>query len=185
MKLPKPSAPYDQLEINGESITLDTPGKILILSTDDSSTLPDFNQWSVGRTLTAGTYNFTDDPDVNTGLHNLIYPFIVVYDASKTEADFFSFTERPNNLQCFVGANGMITQLILYPGNGRIYYGRINYPDLTLDSNSNGIPDFLEAAMPGSLTKFLQTYDFPTVLIKSSDDLIITFSDDKTWEAAR
>ena len=79
----------------------------------------------------------------------------------------------------------MITSLTIGVRNGLLYHGQIVYPDLTLDSNSNGIPDFLETTAQGSLNNFLQSYDFPTVLIKSSDDLILVFSDDKTWEAAR
>ncbi|MDD3915442.1 MAG: hypothetical protein PHF76_12445, partial [Bacteroidales bacterium] len=34
-----------------------------------------------------------------------------------------------------------ITQLILFPGNGLIYYGQITHCDLTRDTNSDSIPD--------------------------------------------
>jgi len=181
-----PSAPFEPVFIRGDSVTLETEGKVLALFTGDETTLPGYNEYTIGRApYAAGTHNFTYDVDANTGLLNLIYPFISIFDPASNTADFFLATDRFNALSITVNSSNVITSLTLGVRNGLLYHGQIVYPDLTKDSNSNGIPDFLEAAMPGSITKFLQTYDFPTVLIKSSDDMIITFSDDKTWEAAR
>jgi len=186
MKLPKPSAPYEQLEIHGESITIETKGKVLALFTGDPGILTGYNESTIDRVqYTAGTHTFTYDTDANTGLLNLIYPFISIFDPASNTADFFLATDRINALSIIVNSSNVITSLTVGVRNGLLYHGQIVYPDLTKDSNSDGIPDFLEEAMPGSITTFLKTYDFPTVLIQTSDDLIITFTDDKTWEANR
>ena len=73
--------------------------------------------------------------------------------------DFYLFTYKPTRFKFTVDSSGTITQLILYPGNGLIYHGQITYSDLTRDSNSDLIPDFLDSSVPGSLSKFLQPYD--------------------------
>lgn len=181
-----PSAPFEPVFINGDSVTLETEGKVLAMFTGDSNVLPGYNEYTIDRVpYTAGTHTFTYDTDENTGLLNLIYPFISIFDPASNTADFLLATDRFNSLSIIVNSSNVITSLTIGVRNGLIYHGQIVYPDFTKDSNSNGIPDFLETSVQGSLTKFLQSYDFPTVLIKTSDDLIITFSDDKTWEAAR
>jgi hypothetical protein len=75
-----------------------------------------------------------------------------------SEIDFFLSTHRPKNISYKRDESGNIYELTLYPGNGLIYWGRITYPNLTLDSDSNLIPNCLEASVEGSLAKFLQAY---------------------------
>ena len=183
MKLPRPSAPFERLDVRGESIILDTSGNILVLPTGDTSILTGFNEYTIGRNpLTAGTYIFTDDPDAGTGLQNMFYPLVCVYDSTDTKADFFLFTDRPKNLSCVVDSSGVITSITLYPGNGKIYRGRIIYSDLTRDTNNDGIPDFLDSSISGSITNFLQSYDFSTLLVTTLEGDFITTLEGETWE---
>jgi hypothetical protein len=39
-----------------------------------------------------------------------------------------------------------------------LYHGRVTHCNPALDSDSNNIPDCLEASIEGSITKFLQSY---------------------------
>jgi hypothetical protein len=158
MFLPRPCAPFSRLEFPGDSLTVDTLGKVLVLHTGIPEVLPLFNEFCIGRTLVEGIYNFTADWDLDTGIFNLNKSWIAISDLTGSKVDFFLFTHTPTNLGCTVDSSGTITQLVLYPGNGQIYHGQIVYADLTIDSNSNLIPDFLEENTTGSLTKFLQTY---------------------------
>jgi hypothetical protein len=70
----------------------------------------------------------------------------------------------------------------MYPGNGLIYWGRITHCNPSLDSDSNLIPNCLEATVEGSLTKFLQSYDFATRLLMDSEGNLIIESGEKTLE---
>ena len=161
MKLPTPSAPFSPVYVHGESITVDTAGKVLVLPTGHPYLLPKYNEFTLteGRTLpAAGTYTFTNDYDSELGILNLNKNFIVCYDPSGSEVDFYLFTYKPTRFKYTVDSSGTITQLILYPGNGLIYHGQITYSDLTRDSNSDLIPDFLDSSVLGSLSKFLQSY---------------------------
>lgn len=160
--LDSPSAPFEPLHIRGESITVKTEGKVLVLFTGHPELLPEFNECVLteGRSLQEGTYQFTNDYNLNTGLKLLKKNWITVYDPDESYADFYIFTYTPTNLACKVDASGVITELILYPGNGVIYWGRHDYPDLKADSNSDLIPDFLDPTINGSLPQFL---DFLTV----------------------
>lgn len=77
------------------------------------------------------TYVFADSTNASYGLQNVIKPWIALYDPEKTTVDFFLFTHRPRNLEFKRDETGQIHELTLYPGNGRVYHGRITYPNLT------------------------------------------------------
>lgn len=104
------------------------------------------------------THVFADSTNTSYGLQNLSKPWIALYDPTSNLIDFYLFTHRPKNLEFRRDESGNIYELVLYPGNGLIYHGQITYPDLTLDSDSNLIPNFLEESIEGSLTKFLKPY---------------------------
>lgn len=161
MRLKQPAAPFERLEFHGDSVSLDTEGKVLVLPTGHPYLLPKYNEFTLteGRALPeAGTYTFTNDFETELGILNLNKNFIVCYDPSGSEVDFYLFTYKPTRFKFTVDSSGTITQLILYPGNGLIYHGQITFSDLTRDSNSDLIPDFLDSSVPGSLSKFLQPY---------------------------
>jgi hypothetical protein len=106
----------------------------------------------------SATHIFADSTNTSYGLQNLSKPWIALYDPTSNLIDFYLFTHRPKNLEFRRDESGNIYELVLYPGNGLIYHGQITYPDLTLDSDSNLIPNFLEESIEGSLTKFLKPY---------------------------
>ena len=106
----------------------------------------------------SASYQFSDTTSASTGLQNLSKPWVALYDPTSNLIDFYLFTHRPKNLEFRRDESGNIYELVLYPGNGLIYHGQITYPDLTLDSDSNLIPNFLEESIEGSLTKFLKSY---------------------------
>lgn len=210
MRLPKPSAPFSPVPLRGESVTIETEGKTLVIPTGNHDILSNLNEYTLSRSgevLEIGTYTLTD-----AELQHLIKPWIALYDPEKTTVDFFLFTHKPKKLQYIVSdvvtgtgqfqtADGVnfvtadetnflvnvtdkyITQLILFPGNGLIYYGQITHCDLTRDTDSDLIPDILgrhpyhfvtadgaayttadgayfdfSLLFDGSVTKFLQSY---------------------------
>ena len=110
----------------------------------------------------AGNYSasqiFADSTNASYGLQNVIKPWIALYDPTSNLIDFYLFTYRPKNLEFKRDESGTIYEVTLYPGNGLIYYGQIHYSDLSNDSDSNDIPDCLDASVEGSVTKFLQSY---------------------------
>jgi len=106
----------------------------------------------------SASYDFADSTTASYGLQNLSKPWIALYDPTTSEVDFYLFTHRPKNLTYKRDESGTIYELSLYPGNGQIYHGQIDYADLTADTDSNDIPNCLEASLEGSLTKFLQGY---------------------------
>ena len=185
MKLPTPSAPFSPVCVVGESITVDTAGKVLVLPTGHPYLLPKYNEFTLteGRALPeAGTYTFTNDFETELGIKNLITPWIAIYDPAGRDVDFYLFTYKPSQLSYTVDAEGIITQLILYPGNGLIYYGQITYSNL-IDASYNHdyfyssyfdtayfpdsyfsefelslIPKVFDVFTNGSLTQFLKSY---------------------------
>lgn len=167
MILPRPSAPFERLEIQGESITIDVSGKVLVIPTGNQNVLPSFNEFSINRVFPAGTYSFTDDYNSETGLQNLQYMWVAVYNPNSTTCDFFLFTQIPKNLQFVVSS--VSSKLVIYPGNGLAHRGQIEYPDLKKDTNSDMIPDWLDQSVTGSLSKFLQSYRITNILYSLID----------------
>lgn len=130
----------------------------------------------------AATFEFDDSTNAVYGLQNQKYPWVALLNDTTQEIDFFLPTHRFKNLSFKRDESGNIYELTLYPGNGQIFHGRITYPDLTRDSDSSGIPDFLKSSIPGSITKFLQSYDFSTLLVTTSEGDFITTTEGETWE---
>ena len=210
MILRTPSAPFKRIDPQGESITIETEGKTLVIPTGNHDILSNLNEYTLSRSgevLEIGTYTLTD-----AELQYMIKPWIALYDPAKTVLNFFLFTHKPKKLQYknsnvvinsaqFQTADGVnfvtadetnflvnvtdkyITQLILFPGNGLIYYGQITHCDLTRDTDSDLIPDILgrhpyhfvtadgaayttadgayfdfSLLFDGSVTKFLEAY---------------------------
>ncbi len=184
--LGSPSAPFEPLSIGGESITIPLNEGIMVLCTGNSKLLPLFNEYTLteGRSLSEGTYTFTNDYNPDTGIKLLSKPWITVYDPAETYADFYLFSYMPTKLDCEVDYSGKISELTLYPENGVIYWGRNDYPDLDLDSNGDLIPDFLDPNVNGSLPQFLDFYtvaDGPQGLLQfiTSDGKEFVTSDGK------
>jgi len=113
---------------------------------------------SIPINMGSTTHQFADSTNTSYGLQNLSKPWIALYDPTSNLIDFYLFTYRPKNLEFKRDESGTIYEVKLYPGNGLIYYGQIHYSDLSNDSDSNDIPDCLEAAVDGSVTKFLANY---------------------------
>jgi len=163
-----PSAPFEPMHIRGGSITVDVSGAMLIIPTGNNYSLLYNNQYTLTpeRTLPPnGTYTFTDDQDNDTGLQNMIYPWIACFDSSGRDINFFLFTHRPKSLEYTV-SSGKITQLVLYPGNGNVYHGSIAHSNLTLDTDSDLIPNCLEPNVIGSVAYFLRSYRFVDEIVE-------------------
>lgn len=106
----------------------------------------------------SATHIFADSTNTSYGLQNLSKPWIALYDPANSLIDFYLFTHRPQNLSFKRDETGTIYSLSLYPGAGAVYHGQIPFADLTRDTNSDSVPDCLEAAVDGSVTKFLANY---------------------------
>lgn len=176
MKYTKPPIPFKRLKVTpGGSITIDCSAKNIIIPTGNPNVLPNFNEYTLSRSdelPNVGTYTLTV-----TELQHLIKPWIALYDPQDTEIDFYLFSYSPQKLEytvkdfysetgAFLTYDQYITQLKLFPGNGIIYHGRLTYADLTRDSNSDLIPDFLDINKIGSLTRFLQSYSADGLLLR-------------------
>ena len=106
----------------------------------------------------SASYDFEDSTNTSYGLQNITKPWIALYDPSTSLIDFYLHTNRPQALSFKRDEAGTIHELKLYPGSGAIYHGQITFADLTLDSDSDLIPDCLEASVNGSITNFLKNY---------------------------
>ena len=104
------------------------------------------------------THELSNDASASTGLHNLVKPWIALYDPTTSLIDFYLHSHRPQSLSFKRDETGTIHELSLYPGSGSIYHGQISFADLSLDSDSDLIPDCLEASVNGSITQFLKNY---------------------------
>ncbi len=186
MILPTPNAPFSKIKNVVESITVDGSWDRLVLFTGHHRLLPNCNEFTEGRVLTEGTHTFSDNYNSETGLQNLIYPWIAVYDSISTEAYFFLFNDFPSQFQYIVNSitytksildsngkyildcNGKyirgsysqnrITSLVLYPRNGVIYYGKVVYPNCATISDVLQIPDVINKHIEGSVPKFLKQF---------------------------
>jgi len=106
----------------------------------------------------SASYDFADSTNTSYGLQNITKPWIALYDPATSLIEFYLHTNRPTALSFKRDENGTIHELSLYPGSGSIYHGQITFADLTLDSDSDLIPDCLEASVSGSITQFLRNY---------------------------
>ena len=106
----------------------------------------------------SASYDFADSTNTSYGLQNITKPWIALYDPATSLIEFYLHTNRPTALSFKRDENGTIHELSLYPGSGSIYHGQITFADLTLDSDSDLIPDCLEASVNGSITNFLKNY---------------------------
>ncbi len=104
----------------------------------------------------SASFEFFNSTNTSYGLQNISRPLITIFDPANNIADFYLFNHRLKNLISKRDESGNIYELTLYPGNGIIEWGRIDYNNLTKDSNSDLVPDFLTDSISGSLTKFLK-----------------------------
>lgn len=104
------------------------------------------------------SYVFADSTNTSYGLQNVVYPWIALLDPETSIIDFYLPTHRFKNLSFKRDETGTIYSISLYPGAGSVYHGQIPFADLTRDTNSDSVPDCLEAAVNGSVTKFLENY---------------------------
>jgi len=104
------------------------------------------------------SYDFANSTNASYGLQNITKPWIALYDPTTSLIDFYLFTHRPQNLTYKRNEAGVIHELNLYPGSGSVYHGQVAFTDLTADTDSDTIPDCLEASIAGSVTKFLDNY---------------------------
>ena len=139
--------------------------KFLLPPSDNGRT--NFNQvtlkviiyYAAGNDLKhSAKFDFADSTNTSYGLQNLTKPWIALYDPANSLIDFYLFTHRPQNLSFKRDETGTIYSLSLYPGAGSVYHGQIPFADLTRDTNSDSVPDCLEVAVDGSVTKFLANY---------------------------
>lgn len=106
------------------------------------------------------SYEFGDSNNASYGLQNIVYPWITIYSPNEKILDIFRFTYKPKKLVIKRDETGTIYEVEIFPDNGPIYHGRMFHPHLTLDSNSDNIPDCLSIDQEGSVAKLLKTYAF-------------------------
>lgn len=104
------------------------------------------------------TYKFSDSNNESTGLQRLMKPWIALFDPSKNIIDVFRFTHIPKAIEYKKDGTGQIYEIIVSTVNGMLYHSQHIHYDMNKDSDSNYIPNFLEASIDGSITKLLQSY---------------------------
>jgi len=161
MILPTPGAPFQRIKAFGD-ITIDgLAANTLVLQTGHPDILPKYNEYTLDADHilpTAGTYSLTNDYNVDTGILNSQRNWIAVYDSTSSKIDFFLQTSRPEKLQFIVNSSGKITRLVLNSRNGIIYHGQLIYSTLIRDTDSDLIPDVLDANVSGSLPNFIKSH---------------------------
>jgi hypothetical protein len=152
----------DPIRIGGNSSYADTKfdGNIYYAKFKNLDSNIGFEYLLSFQNIGATSYDFEDSLNTSYGLQHMSRPWIALYDPAKGLIDYYLFTHRPKNLIRQRNDSGEIYELVLYPGNGAIYHGQITYANLTADADSNLIPNCLEPAREGSITKFLNPYTF-------------------------
>lgn len=102
------------------------------------------------------TFEFSNDDNLSTGLQHLAHKWIAVYTPSEHTIDYLYFTSAPKFLSYKQDEDGEISEIQINPGNGHIYRHQMTFADLSADSDSDMIPNFLSDDHPGSLMKLLQ-----------------------------
>ena len=78
MKLPTPSAPFSPVYVHGESITIETEGKVLVLPSGNPNILPLFNEYTLNSNRLSiaespfGGLKGSGSPDYAPGTVNII-----------------------------------------------------------------------------------------------------------------
>jgi len=119
-------------------------------------------QWQPSTVSHMGqsTYDLSNDNNASTGLLNIAKPWLAVINATSKIIDYYVFSSRPKSLYFKKDETGNIYQIVVNPGFGRLYKGQAVYSNMTLDTNSDGKPDFLDATLPSSLARLLSMYRF-------------------------
>jgi hypothetical protein len=119
-------------------------------------------QWqpSTVKNMGSTTYELSNDNNASTGLKNISKAWLAVINANSKLIVYYVFSSRPKSLYYTKDESGNIYQIVVNPGFGRLYKGQAVYQNTTLDSNSDGKPDFLDATLPSSLARMLSMYRF-------------------------
>lgn len=109
----------------------------------------------------ATTYEMSNDTDRSTGLQNMYKPYIVFEDPAGHIVDYYVFSKKPEGLSYTYDEDGAISSItVSLPANSSAARGQMKHVDLTLDSDSDGIPDFLAADQTVSVAGLLSQLDF-------------------------
>ncbi len=106
----------------------------------------------------SSTYEFAPDDNCSNGLRNQNVPWIALMNTTAKRVDFFLAPGGINSLKFKKNEAGMIYKLELSSGNGDIYHGRADHPNLSRDTDSDGIPDVLDYKITGSIFQCLKTH---------------------------
>jgi hypothetical protein len=114
------------------------------------------------------TFKFINDASKVNGVHNLD-SWIAYYTLDKIE--FLVFSQVPEYITCVRNNTGIVASITIAT-KGTISHGSITYDNLLNHiSDANGLLDCFNGNIPGSLVKFLNTFNATPVHAKSSTNI--------------
>ena len=116
-------------------------------------------------------------------------PWLALYNPTASIIDFYLFSHLPTDISFTRDAAGTVTELSITPGLGEVRHGQITYVGLTTDTNSNLIPDCLEANVTGSVPKYLENYtmsgEYGILSVYSSESVAASTTTSSTYQDIR
>lgn len=71
--------------------------------------------------------------------------WLALFDPTTKDVEFLIFSERPTTLTVRADEDENIDMLqIILPKGAMVWLGELTHRDLTIDSDSDGVPDFIE-----------------------------------------
>ena len=114
------------------------------------------------------TFKFSNDANRSCGIHNL-NSWITYYDISSNKINFITFTKTPEEIVCIQDSSGIITSLTIKCNNCIAKRGQIIYDNTSINLQaSEQFVDCFNQNMPGSLTKFLNTFTSTSEIIDTN-----------------
>jgi len=94
----------------------------------------------------AATYEFENSTNQYYGLQNINDSWLALFDPNTNEVEFLILSQRPLGLKVRADENELIDRIELTLKKGTVVYaGQLYHADLTRDSDSDGVTDFLDS----------------------------------------
>ena len=107
------------------------------------------------------TYEFENSTNQYYGLQNLNNSWLTLFDATSKTIEYLVLSRRPTGLKIRADENEDIDTIELtLPKGTVIHAGSLSHGDLTRDSDSDGIPDFLEENLEAAIPSLVKKRDY-------------------------
>jgi hypothetical protein len=108
------------------------------------------------------TFEFKNDNDPYYGLTNMNDSWLAVFDETTKKVELLILSKRPAGLEVRADENELIDRVDLTLVKGtRVFVGKLVHGDLTRDTDSDDVPDFLEDFIAPLVSKMFVKGGFP------------------------